>query len=105
MEGLQKGWFSEVSAFSPGQAMSIEVDGAPLHHEKSEFQVLYKYYTKNITLQILHYKYYTTNITLQILHYKYYITNVTSQILLQISILRYLYFHNYNITFQIIISF
>ena len=38
MEGLQKGWFSEVSAFSPGQAMSIEVEGAPLHHEKSEFQ-------------------------------------------------------------------
>lgn len=38
MEGLQKGWFSEVSAFSPGQAMSIEVDGTPLHHEKSEFQ-------------------------------------------------------------------
>jgi hypothetical protein len=34
MEGLQKGWFSEVSAFSPGQAMSIEVEGAPLHHEK-----------------------------------------------------------------------
>lgn len=34
MEGLQKGWYSEVSAFSPGQAMSIEVVGEPLHHEK-----------------------------------------------------------------------
>lgn len=47
MNGLKDGWYSEVSAFSPGQAMSIEVEGPPLHHEKSEFQDIIFFKTKH----------------------------------------------------------
>eukprot|EP01111_Echinosteliopsis_oligospora_P012185 TRINITY_DN414_c0_g1_i1.p1 TRINITY_DN414_c0_g1~~TRINITY_DN414_c0_g1_i1.p1 ORF type:complete len:281 (-),score=81.03 TRINITY_DN414_c0_g1_i1:27-869(-) len=37
MEGLKDGYYSEVSAYSPGQAMSIEIEKV-LHHEKSPYQ-------------------------------------------------------------------
>jgi len=37
MEGLKDGWYSEVSTYSPGQAMSIEIEKV-LHHEKSPYQ-------------------------------------------------------------------
>lgn len=46
MEGLKDGWYSEVSAFSPGQAMSLEVDKV-LHHEKSKFQDILFFKSKN----------------------------------------------------------
>eukprot|EP01122_Echinamoeba_exundans_P014134 TRINITY_DN6343_c0_g1_i1.p1 TRINITY_DN6343_c0_g1~~TRINITY_DN6343_c0_g1_i1.p1 ORF type:complete len:289 (+),score=87.10 TRINITY_DN6343_c0_g1_i1:29-895(+) len=38
MDSLAKGWFSEVNDFWPGQAMSLQVDGEVLFHEKSDFQ-------------------------------------------------------------------
>ncbi|XP_049851671.1 spermidine synthase-like [Schistocerca gregaria] len=38
MDNIIKGWFSEINEFWPGQALSIELDGPVLYHEKSDFQ-------------------------------------------------------------------
>jgi spermidine synthase len=37
MDSIQKGWFSEINDFWPGQAMSLKVDEV-LYHEKSQYQ-------------------------------------------------------------------
>eukprot|EP00744_Colponema_vietnamica_P006651 GILI01009649.1.p1 GENE.GILI01009649.1~~GILI01009649.1.p1 ORF type:complete len:306 (+),score=86.58 GILI01009649.1:51-920(+) len=46
MDSLSKGWFSEVGTLWPGQAFSIEVESL-LHEEKSEFQHIQVYKSKN----------------------------------------------------------
>jgi len=35
---IMNGWFSELSPFWPGQALSLEIDEV-LHHEQTEYQV------------------------------------------------------------------
>lgn len=38
MDRIINGWYSEVNSFWPGQALSLEVDGPVLFHQKSQFQ-------------------------------------------------------------------
>jgi len=38
MDSITKGWFSEINEFWKGQALSLQVDGDILFHEKSQFQ-------------------------------------------------------------------
>jgi len=38
MDRIKQGWYSEINEFWPGQALSLEVDGPVLFHQKSQFQ-------------------------------------------------------------------
>jgi spermidine synthase len=38
MDRIKQGWYSEINEFWPGQALSLEVDGEVLFHQKSQFQ-------------------------------------------------------------------
>lgn len=46
MDHLAKGWYSEVNDFWPGQALSLELDGPVLLHEKSKFQEILVFKSK-----------------------------------------------------------
>ncbi|KAI5748761.1 hypothetical protein M8J76_001716 [Diaphorina citri] len=45
MDGLQKGWFSELSSLWPGVSLSLQVEEV-LHTEKSEYQTIHVLKTK-----------------------------------------------------------
>ena len=44
-DAIMNGWFSELSEFWPGQALSLEVDSV-LHHEQTEYQDLLVFKSK-----------------------------------------------------------